>query len=222
MPFKYYNSRHHKSKKKKYRVRNWTEYNKALINRGGIIFILMEDITRKWYSSPDKRSPGGKEIYSDYAIEFCLQVRFLLKLPLRQTQGFLEGLFAHMNIDLAVPRYSELSIRASELNIEIKRFAKKEKADKPDGLSIIVDSTGMKIYGEGEWSKEKHKTKTRKAWRKLHIAIVENAMYRIKTIYGGKLKSRNMENQETESRIALNNINIMTGLGMPESYPVIS
>jgi hypothetical protein len=127
-----------------------------------------------------------------------------------------------MNIDLAVPRYSELSIRASELNIEIKRFAKKEKADKPDGLSIIVDSTGMKIYSEGEWSKEKHKTKTRKAWRKLHIAIVENAMYRIKTIYGGKLKSRNMENQETESRIALNNINIMTGLGMPESYAVIS
>jgi hypothetical protein len=99
MPFKYINSRHHKSKKKKYRVRNWPEYNKALINRGGIIFILMEDITKKWYSLPEERSPEGKEIYSDYAIEFCLQIRFLLKLALRQTQGFLEGLFANMNID---------------------------------------------------------------------------------------------------------------------------
>jgi hypothetical protein len=126
MPFKYINARRHKSKKKKYRVRNWPEYNQSLINRGGIVFMLMEDISMQWYSLPKKRSPGGKEVYSNYAIEFCLQIRSLLKLPLRQTQGFLKGLFARMDIDLAVPHYSELSLRASDLNIEMKRLKNKQ------------------------------------------------------------------------------------------------
>jgi DDE family transposase len=328
MPFKHSKIHKRESRKKRYRVRNWPDYNQALINRGGLVFMLADDITDQWCESLENRKPGGQKCYTDYAIEICLQIRALLRLPLRQTQGFLRGLFARMDVDLPVPHYSELSVRASKLNIKIKQFSKKEKTEKTDGICVMIDSTGMKIYGESEWSDEKHNTKTRKSWRKLHIAIddkgnilastltknnvddgsevpdlinqidknvsvfmgdgaydttpvheffegrcpeieivtpprkdavfspdadtnptqrdrhlkiihekgrtqwqyesgygqrslVENAMYRIKTIYGGKLKSRNIENQKTERKIVLNNINMMTGLGMPESYAVI-
>lgn len=327
MPFKHSIIQKCQSRKTRYRVRNWKAYNQALVKRGEIVFMLTEDITEKWIESPASRKPGGQKRYSDFAIEVCLQVRCLLRLPLRQTQGFVNGLFSRMDVALPAPHYSELSVRASKLNLEIKRFSKKEKTEKPDGICVIVDSTGMKIYGEGEWSGEKHNTKTRKTWRKLHIAIdeegnilastltknnvddgsevpnlmeqidenvsvfmgdgaydttpvheflegkypgirivtpprkdavfsstaninptqrdrhlktilekgrihwqnesgygqrnlVENSMYQIKTIYGGKLKSRNIENQKTESKIVLNNINLMTSLGMPESYAV--
>jgi len=60
MLFKYIKIRHRKSKKKKYQVRDWTEHNQALLNRGGIVFMPMEDITPQWYLLTKERFPGGK------------------------------------------------------------------------------------------------------------------------------------------------------------------
>ena len=92
-----------------YRVKNWPEYNKALKNRGKIVFMIIEDLEKSWYVPSFERQVGGQFEYSDFAIETCLSIKKLLRLGLRQTQGFMEGLFFQAGFRLKVPDYSILS-----------------------------------------------------------------------------------------------------------------
>ncbi|HJO91940.1 MAG TPA: IS5 family transposase, partial [Victivallales bacterium] len=165
-----------KGKKVNYHLRNWPLYNKALVHRGQLIFMIIDNIHEFWLENPRKEKlPGGQPLFTDKAIEICLQIRFCMKSPLRQTQGFIEGLFDYCGIDLPVPNYTLLSKRAKDLNITIRKFKRSEKIDlNSETKRLTIDSTGLKIYGEGEWANEKHKTKIKRQWMKAHLGIAKN------------------------------------------------
>ncbi|MGK5088239.1 IS5 family transposase [Bdellovibrionota bacterium FG-2] len=153
--------------KSTYRVGNWKEYNKSLINRGNLTLWFSDDMQTSWYAKPSKTRTAGRPLrYSHRCIEVALTLRSLFRFPLRATQGFLEGLVTMLKLDLKVPHYSRLSRRAAGL--EVQFYSKKSSKNPTD---IVVDSTGLKIYGEGEWKMRTHGKQKRRTWRKLHIAI---------------------------------------------------
>ena len=157
-------------KSSKYRVRNWPKYNNSLKQRGGILIWI--DPRCDWLYQ-GLRKPGGKIIYSDLAIGMFLQVRQIFHIALRQSEGFITDIMTMLNLDLPVPNYSVVSRREKTLEIELKRYSKKDKSE-PEGITyMIIDSTGLKVYGEGEWANVKHGTKIRRDWRKLHVSVNE-------------------------------------------------
>jgi len=135
--------------------------------------MITKNIEDTWLAlEPDEKLPGAPVAFTDMGIEISLQIREIFHLPLRQTKGFIEGLFESTGINVSVPGYTLLSKRAEGLHLKLKRFSKINKRPLPDKtVTITMDSTGLKIYGEGEWLKEKHKAKTRKSWMRTHIAI---------------------------------------------------
>jgi hypothetical protein len=152
-----------KTKKKKYKVKNWKNYTKSLINRGSINLWIDDNLENKWYSKKTNK-PGRQEIYSDFAIETVLTLGKVFNQRLRQTTGLVKSLFKLMNINLPVPDYSTLSRRAGNIKINIYTIPK-------NTVNFIVDSSGIKIYGEGEWKVRKHGYTKRRTWRKFHISI---------------------------------------------------
>lgn len=308
---------------RRYKLRNWPEYNEALKRRGDITLWLSEEAIEKWHP-PHGGKKGGQRDYSDVAIETTLTIRLVFKSALRQTEGFLNSLIRIMGLDINAPDYSTLSRRAENLDvISLKRQSE-------DAVHVLVDSSGLKIHGEGEWNEIKHALRKRRKWRKLHLAVndgdleilasalttddigdasqvpelleqidddiktfkadgiydhlavydhvedrdttspacvvipprknailsenadvlptqrdhhintiqthgrefweitsgygrrllVENAIYRYKTIIGRKLHARDLPCQRTETKLACKAINQMTRLGMPDSYRV--
>lgn len=148
-----------------YKVRNWSEYNKSLIKRGSINFWFPQNMIECWKSNNFVKQRGGQEKYSDIAIRTCLIIRSRYNLTLRATQGFVQSFFEIQNIDLKVPNYTRLSRRAKNLNIEIP------KSKKNESINVVVDSTGFKIYGEGEWKVRQYGYSKRRTWTKLHIGV---------------------------------------------------
>lgn len=305
--------------KEKYRVLNWSDYNKALVNRGSITIYFSDEAIEGWYDDgPVQR--GGQYVYSDLCIETVLMLKVVFKLGYRQTEGFTRSLLSLMGLDLEVPCYTQIQRRCRALGIEPFNI--------PTGgsIDIVIDSTGLKVYGEGEWKVRKHGYSKRRTWRKLHLgcdpktgfihcftltdnatddasqleplleqvdnevddacldgaydtedcwdeligrainpiipprkngvewyeqeegdlpdyprnvalsqideigrkkwkeqsgyhrrSLSETAMYRFKTIHGRKLYSRKMETQQTETKIKIKTLNIMTAQGMPVS-----
>lgn len=168
MPYKYNESRRHKFEKAKYKVQNWREYNEALRQRGNITYWFSEEAIEQWQPSLDDYSGRGRpQMYSDVAIETGIVIRQVYNLPLRQTQGFLNSLATLMNLDIPIPDYSTLSKRSD--NLKLKKLTDTIQP----GSHVIVDSTGLKVYGRDEWHQEKHKVLGRRTWRKLHLAIDE-------------------------------------------------
>jgi len=155
-------------KSSKYRLRNWPEYNNALKTRGSIL--MWVDPNCDWIFS-GKRKPGGKIIYSDLAIEMYLQVCKVYHLALRQGEGFMGDIMKLLRLDLPIPDYTVISKRAKKLDIKLKRFSQEAANSRNKTTYMIIDSTGLKIYGEGEWANVKHGTKYRRDWRKLHISV---------------------------------------------------
>ena len=150
--------------KKVYRVSNWAAYNQALVQRGNLTVWLDEAVLAGWHAcGPPQR--GAQFVYSDRAIETALTFRLLFNLPLRQTQGFMTSLMALLGVDLAVPTYSTLSRRQAHLSIALPL----RPAQGP--IHLVVDSTGLKVYGESEWKVRVHGWSTRRTWRKLHMGF---------------------------------------------------
>lgn len=147
--------------KPRYRVTNWPEYNRALVRRGSVTLWLSEGVARGW------RAGGGKGcVYSDLAIRCGLSLRAVFNLTLRQTQGFLASLATRLLPGLPVPHYSTLCRRATGLALPRPR--------RPSGrVHLVVDSTGLKVFGEGEWKVRQHGYSKRRQWRKLHLAVDE-------------------------------------------------
>lgn len=167
MPYKLRNSRRHKFKKARYKITNWSQYNQALINRGSITLWLSPDIIRAWHPRKRKQKlQGGQFKYSDIAIEAAITIKTVYHLPYRATQGLLESIMSLMNLKIAVPHYSRICRRARIL--EITELA---NINNDEHLNIIIDSTGLKIFGAGLWHEEKHGLKKRREWRKLHLVI---------------------------------------------------
>ena len=156
------------SKKITYRVRNWKAYNRSLINRGNLTIWFSKDAIKGWYQKPQKHKGRGRSyLYSDHSIELALTLRTLFHFSLRATQGFLEGLMSLLGLQLQVFHYSRLSRRASSLNIQVSRLKKAGKMP----TDLVVDSTGLKIFGEGEWKIRTHGKQKRRTWRKYHVTV---------------------------------------------------
>ena len=166
MPHKFNAARRHKFDKAQYRVINWAEYNESLRQRGDLTIWVSDEAQSVW-SAPRRTSRGGQRRYSDLAIETCLTLRTAYRLGLRQTQGLMGSIGTLMGLDIRVPDFSTLSRRANGLRIaQVMRQA----GSVP--VHLVVDSTGLKIFGEGEWLAQKHKIKgIRRRWRKLHLGL---------------------------------------------------
>ncbi len=152
--------------KVQYKIRNWANYNRALIERGSINIWVEEESLEKWYSSLHTCKAGRPEKYSDDAILMLLMLREVFKLTLRSLQGFTKSLFKIMDLDFSVPSYTQVSRRAQTLQKRIRRLIKRK-----NNRHIIFDSTGLKVYGEGEWKVKVHGKSKRRTWRKFHIGI---------------------------------------------------
>ena len=308
--------------KMRYKVRNWRDYNKALKDRYNITLWISEDAAMAWHPEPAGRR-GTPRIYSDEAIKCCLTIRALMRLPLRGCEGFLESVLPLLWFSwISTPDYTTLCRRGKTLSVELPCVRSGARID------IVVDASGLKIYGEGEWKVKMHGVGKRRTWRKLHIgldpetgeilaaafttadvhdsemlgemlsgmdgavgavvgdsgydtrddydaitgirakavipprkgariwrhgnrkdpphardeilrcirkhgrkkwkqmsgyhrrSLAETAFFRIKTLFGDRLRSRNFGNQATEAFLRLSILNRMTALGMPASYPV--
>jgi hypothetical protein len=111
---------------------------------------------------------GGQAWYSPLAILTALTLRAVFRLALRQTEGLIGSIIRLLGLTLAVPDHSTLSRRAKTLDVPRLRSS---SGAEPEPVHLLVDSTGLKLCGAGEWLAEKHGTKARRAWRKLHIGM---------------------------------------------------
>lgn len=153
--------------KPSYRVRNWHDYDAALKQRGSLTFWIDEDVIANWVNQQKTGRRGASNYYSDGAIALMATLQILFNLPGRQTEGFLESLFSLMNLELDVPDHSTLSRRISKVNVEIP------VTPSQGPIHVVVDSTGVKVYGEGEWKVRQHGIDKRRTWRKLHVSVNE-------------------------------------------------
>ncbi len=151
----------------RYRVRNWKDYNHALIRRGSLTVWIEEATLQAWCQNMRDGQVGAPTTYSDLAIQALLTLKAVFSLPLRQTQGFAQSVLQLMASDLPIPNYSTLSRRQEGLAVALPRRAK----DEP--LHVVIDSTGLKIYGEGEWKTRQHGVSKRRTWRKMHLGVDE-------------------------------------------------
>ncbi|GLT11980.1 IS5 family transposase [Sulfitobacter porphyrae] len=166
MPHNFNANRRDKIPKQRHRVTNWAEYNEGLRRRGDLTVWISEDALALW-SAPRRTTRGGQPHYSDLAIELCLTLGLVFKQPLRQTQGLMRSIARLLGVGIAVPDFSTLSRRGNGLTLRPKP---KSRCDKP--VQMVVDSTGLKIFGEGDWLEQKHKAKRkRRTWRKLHLGL---------------------------------------------------
>lgn len=140
-----------------YKIKNWTVYNKSLVNRGSLELYIDPNIKNIWYGY-------SYEQYSDEAITIMLMIKNAYGLQLRQVTGFMKSVFKLAGISIEIPDYTTLSRRSKKLKVTLNKTAKEFTA-------MIIDSTGLKLFGEGEWKVRKHGYSYRRTWRKMHIAI---------------------------------------------------
>src|SRR3954453_6137081 len=162
LPFKANAARRHHTPKQRHRVTNWAAYDAALRARGSLTVWFTPEAVAAWVAAP-RLTRGGQPIYSDLAIATALTLRAVFRLALRQTEGLIGSVLQLLALDLPVPDRSPLSRRAETLAVP------RPKAGSAP-MHLLVDSTGLKFCGPGEWLTEKHGTKRRRAWRVLHLA----------------------------------------------------
>jgi len=147
----------------RFRARNWAKDNRALVNRGSIIFWVEQASLKKWHAEQSK-SPGRPQVYSDQAILALLIVRHVFHCGFRQLQGFMRDILKLMGTGLICPDYTTICRRARSLKVPFKVHRK-------GPLYIVFDSTGLKVFGEGEWLARKWGVSHRRGWRKIHIGM---------------------------------------------------
>jgi transposase len=148
-------------------TRNWSEYNAGLKQRGSLTFWLDEAVLNAWYNPTLTGKRGSSDEYSDLAIATFVTMKSVYHQAGRQTQGLLESLFELMGIALDVPDHSTVSRRMGKLQVSLPVVPKTE------AVHVVVDSTGVKVYGEGEWKTRQHGPSKRRTWRKLHLGVDE-------------------------------------------------
>jgi hypothetical protein len=164
MPYKVNEERRHKIPKARYRVQNWRAYDAALRRRGDLTMWMTPAAMAAW--TPPRRSGRGRpQKYSEIAVETGLMLRLAFGRPWRQTEGMLASIMRLLGLDLPVPDHTTFSRRSADLTIA----STLSKAGGP--VNVVIDSTGLKVFGAGEWQLEKHGGKERRTWRKLHLAV---------------------------------------------------
>ena len=146
----------------------WPEYDAALVRRGSLTVWVTEEAIAAWHA-PATGKRGGQPVYSDLAIQTGLALRLVLRLGLRQIEGTLGSIAHLLSVDISIPDHTTFSRRGDGLRL----LTKPVKRGEP--LHLLVDSTGLKMYGEAEWHEEKHGKRFRRRWRKLHLAMDANS-----------------------------------------------
>jgi len=163
VPFKTNAERRHHIPKQQHRATNSAACDAALRQRGSLTVWFTDAAIAAWRAKP-RTTRGGQSRYSALAIATALTLRSVFRLALRQTERLTGSIIALLGLDLAVPDHTTLSRRAEGLDVVRPRLG-------PGPVHLLVDSTGLKLHGSGEWLLQKHGTKTRRSWRKLHIAV---------------------------------------------------
>jgi len=143
-------------------VTNWAEYDAGLRARGSLTVWFTPEAVAAWKAGP-RTGRGGQPSYSALAIATALTLRAVFHLALRQTEGLIGSVLQLLGLDLPAPDHSTLSRRAETLEV-----LRPKAGSAP--VHLLVDSTGLRLCGPGEWLEEKHGTKRRRAWRVLHLA----------------------------------------------------
>ena len=152
------NSRVHPKYKTRYRVGNWPAYERALVQRGDVTLWLSPAAIAAWTPGLSGR-PGGPRKFSDHAIETALTLRLVFRLPLRQTEGFVRSVLTLMATGLDAPDHTTLSRRGQPLDVALDRVPT------PGPVDLVVDSTGLSVFGEGEWAAAKHGGRGKRGWK---------------------------------------------------------
>ncbi len=150
-----------------YKTTNWAAYNEALKRRGSLT--IWFDPEMDWDAKPSGKR-GRSQTFSDAAIQTCLTMKVLFGMALRQTTGFVGSLLRLTGLDWDVPNFSTICRRQRTLAVNIPYRG----ANGP--LHLLIDSTGIKVAGEGEWNARKHGGPKRRVWRKIHIGIDEQTL----------------------------------------------
>ena len=161
MPHKHNADRRHHIPKMAFKVQNWPAYEAGLRQRGSLTLWIEDAALGDWQST----GPGGQARYMDAAIQTSLMLRMAFKLALRQTEGLMASVLTLMGLTLSAPDHSTVSRRAAVLPVI-------QPASVPQGpLHVLIDSAGLQVYGAGQWLEAKHGAKSRRTWRKLHLAM---------------------------------------------------
>ncbi|MGQ9871279.1 IS5 family transposase [Leptodesmis sp.] len=153
--------------KPQYCIRNWSEYNAGLKHRRSLTVWIEESVLEAWIVEDLSGKPGASKLYSDLAILTIATLKAVYRLAGRQCQGCVESIFELMEIDLLVPDHSTLSRRLGQLLVELSVVPKE------GACHVVVDSTGVKVFGQGEWKPRQHGISKRRTWRKLHLGVDE-------------------------------------------------
>jgi Transposase DDE domain len=151
--------------KTRYKVKNWREYNESLVRRGDVTLWFDANVIDAWEHDNAASKVGRPFTYSDIAVETLLTLRELFRLPYRQTEGFGRALAKLMEADVTIPDFTSLAKRAAKLGVSLDVRTAKGPID------VVVDSTGLKVFGEGEWKVRQHGVGKRRTWRKLHLTV---------------------------------------------------
>ena len=164
MPFKHNAARRHRIPRARYRIRNWPAYEAGLQRRGDLTLWVDEAALAGW-RAPRRSTPGGQPVYADLAIEAVLSLRLVFHLALRQAAGLAGSVLRLLGLDLPVPDHATLSRRG-------RAFAGRQpRARAGNGpRCLVLDSTGLELFGQGEWDATKH-GRRRRRWMKLHLAV---------------------------------------------------
>ena len=156
------------AKKQRYRVKNWAQYNKSLVRRGSLTVWFDEKSITSWHEVLATGKRGRPAEYADIAIQCVLLLKGVFGLPLRALQGFVESLVELLKLTIRTPNYTTICRRQKTLSIMLERHTRGKS------LHVVIDSTGLKVFGEGEWKVRQHSYSKRRTWRKLHLGIDEN------------------------------------------------
>src|SRR3954471_21983318 len=176
LPVKLNQDRRRHIPEQKRRVTNWREYDESLRRRGSLTVWFSDEAVKAW-EAERRTSRGGQPAYSDLAILTALTFKVVFRLAYRQTEGLIGSVIGRLGLDLAVPDHSTLCRRAETLEGPRPKPRGAGAGDGDDAgggaepLHLLVDSTGLKLYGAGEWLVEKHGTMRRRSWKKLHLGV---------------------------------------------------
>ena len=163
MPFKLNQDRRHHIPRQRHKVTNWPDYDASLRQRGSLTVWFTAEAVEAWAAEP-RTTRGGQPWYSALAILTALTLRAVFRLAYRQTEGLIGSVIGLLGLTLRVPDHTTLSRRAATLEVPRPRSGS-------EPMHLLVDSTGLKLCGAGEWLIEKHGTRTRRSWRKLHLGV---------------------------------------------------
>jgi len=152
----------------RYRIRNWRVYNRALINRGRLTVWFDDRAIAAWRNTEPATGPGAPRLYADLAIECALIFKSVYHLSLRAAQGFLSSVVELMQLTLPILDYSTVSRRQGVLSVRSTLTPSRSPRH------VVIDATGLKVYGAGEWRIYKHRVSRRRTCRKLHLGIDES------------------------------------------------